>query len=118
MSHHTPRRAVHAALVAGAGYMGLLLAGPTIAEGTSAQNNASPRQTLFVITDQEGYGTGECLEKQSGCGKIIADSFCESKGFKAAQFYRKAEADDVTGSITSERTPPPRDPQAFIIGCK
>ncbi len=98
--------------------MGLLLAGPTIAEGTSAQNNASPRQTLFVITDQEGYGTGECLEKQSGCGKIIADSFCESKGFKAAQFYRKAEADDVTGSITSERTPPPRDPQAFIIGCK
>ena len=86
---------------------------------TSADNNAAPsRLSLFIITDQEGYGTGECLEKQGGCGKIIADSFCESKGFKAAEYHRKAEADEVTGSITSERKPPPREPQAFVISCK
>jgi hypothetical protein len=80
--------------------------------------NAAPRQNLFVITDQEGYGTGECLEVQGGCGKIIADSFCESKGFRAASFYRKAAAEDVTGSIASERKPPPKEPTAFVIGCK
>jgi hypothetical protein len=86
---------------------------------TSA-NNAAPaqRNSLFIITDQEGYGTGECLEKQGGCGKIIADSFCESKGFKVAEYHRKADADEVTGSITSERKPPPREPQAFVISCK
>jgi hypothetical protein len=83
-----------------------------------AKNSAAQRQNLFVITDQEGYGTGECLEKPGGCGKIIADSFCESKGFKAADFYRRAAADELTGSISSERQPPPRDPVAFIIGCK
>ena len=76
------------------------------------------QQKLFVITDQEGYGTGECLSKLGGCGKIIADSFCESKGFKAAEFYRSADADDITGSIASQRKPPPTEPQAFVIGCK
>ncbi len=43
-----------------------------------AQNTRSPlgdaRQTLFIITDQEGYGTGECLEKQGGCGRSRARS--------------------------------------------
>jgi hypothetical protein len=89
-----------------------------VALPTLATNEAVGRQSLFVITDQEGYGTGECLERQGGCGKIIADSFCESKGFKLADFYRKAAADEVTGSIASERKPPPRDPVAYIISCK
>jgi hypothetical protein len=85
---------------------------------TTAANQSAQRTNLFIITDQEGYGTGECLERQGGCGKIIADSFCESKGFKAADYYRKAAADEVTGSIASERKPAPKDPQAFIIACR
>jgi hypothetical protein len=98
-------------------------AGGLLASGLTLAQNSKPalpdtRQTLFIITDQEGYGTGECLEKQGGCGKIIADSFCESKGFKLSEFYRKAEPDDVTGSILSERKPAPREPHAFVIGCK
>jgi hypothetical protein len=104
-----PLRSILASVAAAAA----LMAAPTL-----ANNGAPARQNLFVITDQEGYGTGECLEKQGGCGKIIADSFCESKGFKLAAFYRKAAADDVTGSIASERNPPPKEPSAFIIGCK
>jgi hypothetical protein len=89
-----------------------------IALPNAATHDAVARQSLFVITDQEGYGTGDCLERQGGCGKIIADSFCESKGFKLADFYRKAAPDEVTGSISSERKPPPRDPVAYIISCK
>jgi hypothetical protein len=89
-----------------------------IAQNTQRSTLTTTRQTLFIITDQEGYGTGECLERQGGCGRIIANSFCESKGFKTAEFYRKAAAEDVTGSIASERKPAPRDPQAFVIGCK
>jgi hypothetical protein len=76
------------------------------------------RQSLFVITDQEGYGTGDCLDRASSCGKIIADSFCESNGFKAAEYYKKADPDDITGSIASERKPLARAPQAFVISCK
>jgi histidyl-tRNA synthetase len=83
-----------------------------------AEEVRTNRPNVFVITDQEGYGTFECLEKKSACGKIIADSFCESKGFKLSAEFRKAARDEVTGSIASERNPPPRDPQAFIIACK
>jgi hypothetical protein len=97
----------------------LIAAGMSMAPAQSVRHQSGePRQTLFVITDQEGYGTAECLEKQGGCGKIIADSFCESKGFRMADFHRKAAAEEITGSIASERRPPPRDPQAFVISCK
>ncbi len=97
----------------------LIAGGISLAPAQSVREPArEPRQTLFVITDQEGYGTAECLERQGGCGKIIADSFCESKGFRLAEFYRKAHIDDITGSVGSERRPVPRDPQAFVIGCK
>jgi hypothetical protein len=100
-----------------------LCLGPLVVSGLSQAQAprdplASARQTLFIITDQEGYGTSECLDKQGGCGKIIADSFCESKGFKLADYYRRAEADEVTGSIASERKPVPREPHAFVISCK
>ena len=97
----------------------LIAAGISLAPAQSGREPArEPRQTLFVITDQEGYGTAECLEKQGGCGKIIADSFCESKGFRLAEFYRKAQSDEVTGSVASERKPAPRDPHAFVISCR
>lgn len=106
-------RITAAAVSAAAGFA---LAAPLALESAFAAGDA--RQSLFVITDQEGYGTGECLDRQGGCGRIIADSFCESKGFRLAAFYRRATTDDVTGSIASERKPAPRDPSAFVIGCK
>jgi hypothetical protein len=92
-------------------------AAPAIAQSLRAPA-ADPKQTVFVITDQEGYGTGECLERQGGCGKLIADSFCSSKGFKSSEFYRKASIDDITGSLASGRPGAPREPLAFVIGCR
>jgi hypothetical protein len=96
----------------------VLSSGPAAAQ--ASRPSAEPRQSLFVITDQEGYGTGECLERQGGCGKVIADSFCESKGFRAAEFYRKAGIDDITGSLGGSRAAAPqsREPHAFVIGCR
>jgi hypothetical protein len=103
--------------------LGLICIAVAVSTVVSAQDRANeqkkePRQRLFIITDQEGYGTGDCLDKQGECGKIIANSFCESNGFKSAEFYRKAEPDDATGSIGSERKPVARPPQAYVISCK
>jgi hypothetical protein len=100
-----------------------LVGGELVATGiaqdkTTAARDAAPRQRHFVILDQEGYGTGECLEKPGGCGKIIADSFCESKGFKVSEGHRRADPDDVTGSISSEKQPSRRETRAFVISCR
>jgi hypothetical protein len=83
-----------------------------------AQQPSPPRQTIFTIADQDGYGTTECLERPGGCGKLIADSFCESKGFKGSVFHRKADPDDVTGSIASEKRPPLTEAKVFVVACR
>jgi hypothetical protein len=77
-----------------------------------------PRASAFIIADQDGYGTGDCLSRPSSCGRIIADSFCQSKGFRTHALYRPAEPDDVTGSLHSATRPQAREPQAYVIVCR
>lgn len=98
----------------------LFLAGSITAGILSSLAFASetPRASAFIIADQDGYGTGECLSKASSCGRIIADSFCQSKGFRTHALYRPAEPEDVTGSLHSNIRPQSREPQAFVIVCK
>ncbi len=70
----------------------------------------------YVIADTDGYGTGECLAAGGTCGKIIADGWCESKGFKAASEFRVALPDDITGSTKSDVGR--RTPTSFVIVCR
>jgi hypothetical protein len=73
---------------------------------------AEPRKKEFVIANDDGYGTSDCLTKGSACGKIVADAWCESKGFARAVAYRPAERGETTQSI---RHSSPSD--AFVISC-
>lgn len=76
---------------------------------------AKVRLQDFVIAGHDGYGTQECLVSQSTCGRIVADAWCEAKGFRSAQSYRAALPEDFTNSI-SDATSAKND--AFIITCK
>ncbi|MCA0424461.1 MAG: hypothetical protein LCH61_14285 [Proteobacteria bacterium] len=67
----------------------------------------------FVIDGDDGYGTSDCLTTGSACGKIVADAWCESKGFAKAVAYRVAEAGDVTHSTSRARAVR----SAFVISC-
>lgn len=78
----------------------------------SAQNE--PRKKEFVILNDDGYGTSDCLTKGSACGKIVADAWCESKGFAKSVAYRPADAGDVTHSTSASR---PGAADSFIISC-
>lgn len=79
--------------------------------------DAAPKgkQRDFVIAGSDGYGTQDCLSTGGNCGRIVADSWCEAKGFKSALAYRKLDADEITGS-TSTATAKPVD--SFLISCK
>lgn len=85
-----------------------------------ATGQTPPRPSVFVILDQDGYSTGDCLaDPASMCGRIIADGFCQTKGFKVASAFRRAEAGDVTGSVRSETLPArAATPPAFIVSCR
>lgn len=75
------------------------------------------KQRDFVITGSDGYGTQECLASQSNCGRIVADAWCEAKGFKAALAYRQLDRDEVTGS-TNAKTPSGKPVENFLISCR
>jgi hypothetical protein len=113
-------RLIIAALVAiSVAFVGGELVATSIAQDkAAATRETAQRQRHFVILDQDGYGTGECLEKPGGCGKIIADSYCESKGFKVSESHRRADPDDVTGSISTEKPVKRQEPRAFVISCR
>jgi len=80
----------------------------------SSASDESRQQREFVILNDDGYGTSDCLAKASACGKIVADAWCESKGFAKAVAYRPASADDVTQSVAASRTPLN---ETFVIAC-
>ncbi len=79
------------------------------------ESEARPKQRDFIIAGSDGYGTQECLASQSSCGRIVADAWCEAKGFKAALAYRQLDRDEITGTASGARGKPI---ESFLISCK
>ena len=66
----------------------------------------------FVIAGGDGYGATECLATAGQCGKIVADAWCESKGYAKALAYRTAAKEETTASTGRSG-----GEQAFVITC-
>ncbi len=79
-------------------------------EPVQMQNASQIRD--FVILGGDGYGTSECLATASNCGNIVANAWCESKGFAKSVRYRLANKDETTASIKIAAIE-----QAFVITC-
>jgi hypothetical protein len=95
-------------------FVASILLGLTAAISPGAGAGAAPVET-YVVTDQDGYGVGECLAQKSECGKIVADAWCESHGHGAARAYGPAE--DVTAAIPGKGTLPAVPAGATLISC-
>jgi hypothetical protein len=87
-----------------------------IASDVESAPRAKSAQRDFVISDGEGYGTRDCLSQQGQCGRIVADAWCESKGFKKALAYRQLDRDEITGSVPPKPNMRPVD--SFLISCQ
>jgi hypothetical protein len=94
-----------------------LLAGLLIAAAYHSSSQAAPAPAplrSYIISDHDGYGVLECLTEKEECGKIVADSWCESHGHGPALAFGRAE--DITGS-TSVATPRRSQPAAATVTC-
>ncbi len=58
---------------------------------------------VFLIPQTDGYGVADCLAGGSECGHIVANAWCESKGYTKAASFGVAAVADITGS-TGSRT--------------
>lgn len=74
----------------------LVAAAATALGPVEGQRAQGPKEFVFAATD--GYGVADCLSGADGCGRLVADAWCESSGFNRALTWRKAEASDVTAS--------------------
>ena len=52
----------------------------------------------FVVPANDGYGVGDCVASGSGCGQIVADSWCEAQGYARSASFGFVDV-EVTGSI-------------------
>jgi hypothetical protein len=95
-------------------FAALAFAAAVSAYGVVTANSASnaPKQREFVIQNDDGYGTTDCLVKNAACGKIVADAWCEAKGFKKSISFRPVEPGEITAS-----TGRPASTEAFMITC-
>ncbi len=82
---------------------------------SGSESEARPKSQDFVIAGSDGYGTQECLASRSDCGRIVADAWCEAKGFRTASSYRQLGRDEITGSTGTTGGKPV---DSFLISCK
>ena len=88
---------------------GVLLASPLCLPAQAAEN--------YVIPSSDGYGIGDCMHAGMACGRVVADSWCESHGH--AHVLAFGTVDDVTGTIeaSTKADVPKGDPGDVVIRC-
>jgi len=65
-----------------------------------AASVASADSRVFIVVNQaDGYGVDQCLAKGEKCGAHAALSYCRSRNFAEASSYRRADPDEITGSV-------------------
>ena len=91
---------------------GCIAASSFAADEPVASQNTPEQVRDFLVAGGDGYGTSECLSSKSNCGAIVANAWCESKGYAKSVSYRLANKEESTGSIKTTIID-----QAFIITC-
>lgn len=86
----------------------------TISGGARADDNRT-----FLMPENDGYGIGDCLAAgaKSACGKVVADAWCESKGFARAKSFGRGDPSDITGSVPVGNSKTSQPPALVIITC-
>jgi hypothetical protein len=74
-----------------------LLAGLAMAAGLNEGRAEPARQSVYLLSDSDGYGLAECITQKRDCARIVADSWCEAHGHGPATAFGSA---DLTGAIS------------------
>jgi len=85
-----------------AGLLALLLTSGAHAE---KQTDKLAERHIFVIAnDADAYGVDRCLASNAACGTMVANAYCHSHEYAQALSFRKAEPDDIAGTISDSRS--------------
>lgn len=88
----------------------LTIAASAFVVGAAGTASAADRQ--FILPANDGYGIADCLAEGGSCGRMVADAWCAAQGMGKALAYGRADATEVTASISDSRSP-----QAYTVTC-
>lgn len=81
--------------------------------------SAAPRdkseQSVFLLPQADGYGVADCISGNRECGKIVANAWCESKGFARAASFGVVSPTEITGSVGGRNSATKEPP--LMISC-
>lgn len=100
------------------GLLGIIGGGLSLAILPTTKTKAAPSdQRTFLIPAGDGYGVADCISSKSECGRIVANAWCESKGFARASEFGLASREDFTGSVSKAKTASAPPEQPLVITC-
>lgn len=100
------------------GLLGIIGGGLSLAIVPTTKTKAAPNdQRTFLIPAGDGYGVADCISSKAECGRIVANAWCESKGFARASAFGLASREDFTGSVSKAKTASAPPEQPLVITC-
>ena len=83
--------------------------------GSCASAARAQERANYTISDNDGYGIGDCMRSGSACGRVMADSWCQAHGHSHALSF--GSGDDVTGSVAVSEASTKPNPGDVVIRC-
>ena len=72
--------------------------GAIIASLSAAQ---AEKRTFIIANNSDGYGIDYCLATGAQCGTAAATAFCRGREYAQAVSFRKADREEITGSVAN-----------------
>lgn len=55
----------------------------------------------FVIPAHDGYDLEDCMTSGNSCAQIVANAWCDAKGYNQAIAFEPVQAGEITASLAS-----------------
>ncbi len=105
-----------AAIVALSGAAALFMAGPNdVSAAPGAKGAGKLAEGVFLVPANDGYGIADCIAEKRACGRSVAETWCQSHGYRTALSYGVADRTDFTGSVSTR--PNASQPMPIVISC-
>lgn len=106
------RRLVAVTLIVGLSVTGLSNL-PDLTDTSPAKADEVRR---FVISAHDGYDLDDCMASSNSCAQLVANAWCDAKGYRHAIGLEPVQEGDITASLAT-RAPGASSRNAVLITC-
>jgi hypothetical protein len=79
------------------------------------RNPAGLGEGVYLVPANDGYGIADCIAEKRACGKTVAETWCQTHGYRTALNFGVADRSDFTGSVSASGATSQKMP--IVISC-